>query len=152
MNRFVPPRYTQGKHECTVRRMDAPKAIVHLRNMPKHGKPPHYLREWRLHHGYTLERLAEMVETVGNRMHHADSDRPALRMTHATLSRIERFKLPYYQQLLEVLAEIYNVDEGALIMRKPEGDASIWEMLDKLEPAEREQVARVIQALRPTGT
>jgi transcriptional regulator with XRE-family HTH domain len=52
-----------------------------------------FIRQWRLHRGLTLERLAERVGT-----------------THASLSRIERGIQPYAQPLLEAIAEAHPED------------------------------------------
>lgn len=93
----------------------------------------HFLREWRQHKGLTLEQIAERLHT-----------------THATISRIERGKLPYNQPLLERLAEEYGTEPASLIMRHPKSET--WTVLDNLSPVERKQVVAFIQAIRKTGT
>jgi transcriptional regulator with XRE-family HTH domain len=97
------------------------------------AKNPHYLRQWRKHKGLTLEQVAERLHT-----------------THATLSRIERGKLPYNQPLLERLAEEYGTEPASLLMRDPA--STKWSILDDLTPVERNQTVAFIEAIRKTGT
>lgn len=148
----VPSPYMVRQAKCTAGRMDAFLALVQSRYM--RGKPPHYLRDWRLSKGLTLEQVAERVEEVGRQRFHDDPQGTSpLRMTHATLSRIERYKLPYYQQLIEILAEVYGTDEGSLIMRKPDQSDHMWDLYSQLTPSDREQVGRIIETFtRKTGT
>lgn len=103
--------------------------------MGKGQKQRHFLRQWRKHKGYTLEQVAERIGT-----------------THATLSRIERGKLPYNQQLLELLADAYGTDEASLIMRDPSSADAFWSLWETLAPAEKIQAVEVIKALKRTGT
>lgn len=110
--------------------MDRSFAWPHLGCM---DKPRHFLREWRKHKGLTLEQVAERLHT-----------------THATISRIERGKLPYNQPLLERLAEEYGTEPASLLMRDPK--AQRWSILDDVTPVERNQVVAFIEAIRKTGT
>ncbi len=66
------------------------------------SSPRHYLRAWRQAVGLTLEQVAERVERLSEERANADSSTRALSMTHATMSRIERGKIPYNQLLLEL--------------------------------------------------
>lgn len=118
--------------------MAAPIWPVHHAYMARKSppRPPHFIRAWRKHRGYTLEQLAEMVGT-----------------THATLSRIERGKMQYNQGQIEALAEQLNCSPADLIMRDPTDPASIWSIWDQVAPAHREQAARVLQTfVKKTGT
>ncbi len=101
----------------------------------KHAQPKHFLREWRKFRELTLEQAAERAGT-----------------THATLSRIERGKLPYNQALLEVLAEVYRADPASLIIRDPSDPAAIWSVWEKLKPAQRETALVMLEGLARTGT
>ena len=69
---------------------------------PKIG-PGHYIREWRLFSDMTLEQLGDRIN-----------------LTHATLSRIERGKTAYTQQVLERLAEVLSCQPADLICRDPD--------------------------------
>jgi hypothetical protein len=73
----------------------------------------HFLRAWRKKANKTLEQVAEQ-----------------LHMSHSQLSRIETYKQPYNQELLEALADLYMCDVVDLLIRDPldpEGMWTIWE-------------------------
>ena len=94
-------------------------------------KPPHFIRQWRKKKGLTLEQLAERVG-----------------MTHQNLGKIERFKVPYSQPLLEALADVLGTDPGSLVMRNPEDPEGLWSIYDQLSPPEREEAVALITVLR----
>jgi transcriptional regulator with XRE-family HTH domain len=100
----------------------------------------------------TLEEAAERIELLGAQRAEADPEARPVSMTHATLSRVERGKIPYNQTLLEILAEIYGTEPASLIMRDPAADEPIWSLWDALSPPARQQAFAVIEALRKTGT
>jgi transcriptional regulator with XRE-family HTH domain len=77
-------------------------------NVHMAGKP-HYIREWRLAKGFTLEQLAESIG-----------------MTHQNLGKIERHLVPYSEPVLEKLAEALGADKADLISRHPD-----WEPNDR---------------------
>lgn len=96
----------------------------------------HFLRAWRKKRGRTLEAVAEY-----------------LHMSHSQLSRIERHKQPYNQELLEALAELYMCDVVDLLIRDPSDDESMWTIWERAKPAERRQITAVAETLiRGTGT
>jgi len=92
------------------------------------------MRAWRQHRGYTLEQAAEMIGT-----------------THATLSRIERGKLSYTQPLLEAAADAYRCEPADLIIRDPTQTDAIWSIWDQIDPVQRDQAAKVLQAFKKAG-
>lgn len=102
---------------------------------PPSSRPPHFIRAWRRHRGYTLEQLAGRIG-----------------MSHQNLGKIERFKVPYSQELLEALADNLRCAPADLITRDPADPESLWSILDGLKPAERSQAVRLIKAMRATGT
>ena len=114
--------------------------------------PGHYLRAWRQVCGLTLEQAAERVERLSEARANAEPATRAISMTHATLSRVERGKLPYNQALLEILAEVYKTDRASLIMRDPADPEGLWSIWEQLRPTERMQAVEVIKALQRTGT
>lgn len=130
--------------------MVAVEAVLHHVRMAK--SPGHYLREWRKHRELTLEQVAERVETLSATWAAAEPDTRPVSMTHATLSRIERGKLPYNQHLLELLADIYQADTASLIIRDPSDPDGIWSVWDQLRPLERSQVVEIAKTLKRTGT
>ena len=110
--------------------------------------PGHFLRDWRKASGLTLEQAAERVERVSEARSDASTGVRPISMTHATLSRIERGRLPYSQVLLEILAEVYRTDRASLIMRDPSDPEGMWSIWEQLQPVERAQAVAVLKALR----
>lgn len=70
-----------------------------------------------------------------------------LHMTHGQLSKIERGKQPYNQELLERLADIYRCDVVDLLIRDPSEPTNIWSIWDQARPGERRQIVDVAAAL-----
>lgn len=96
----------------------------------------HFLRAWRKHRSKTLEQVAEH-----------------LHMSHSQLSRIETFKQPYNQELLEALAELYMCDVVDLLIRDPSDPNGLWSIHDQLRPAQQRQLVAIGETLlRETGT
>lgn len=96
----------------------------------------HFLRPWRKKSGKTLEQVAEY-----------------LHMSHSQLSRIETFKQPYNQELLEALAELYMCDVVDLLIRDPSDPEGMWTIWEKAKPAERRRIVAVAETLlKETGT
>lgn len=74
-------------------------------------------------------------------------------MSHSQLSRIETFKQPYNQELLEKLAELYMCDVVDLLIRDPSDPEGMWTIWEKAKPAERRRIVAVAETLlRDTGT
>jgi transcriptional regulator with XRE-family HTH domain len=90
----------------------------------------HYLREWRKKAGKTLQAVAEQ-----------------LHMSHSQLSRIERHKQPYNQELLEALADLYMCDVVDLLIRDPSDPEAMWTLWEQAKPGERRQIVAVATAL-----
>ncbi len=84
----------------------------------------HYIREWRLFSDMTLEQLGDRIN-----------------LTHATLSRIERGKTAYTQQVLERLAEVLSCQPADLICRDPD---PLAQYRRKQEPKVSEKKNRTI--------
>ncbi len=132
--------------------MVAAKWPVHHAYMARRGKKPHYLREWREKAGLSLEDVAERVEVLSAEWAATDPESRPRSMTHATLSRIERGKLPYNQHLIELLAEIYMTDVASLIIRDPTDPDGLWSIYDALTAPERRQVVEIAKTIKRTGT
>lgn len=90
----------------------------------------HFLRAWRKNAGKTLEQVADH-----------------LHMSHSQLSRIETYKQPYNQELLEALAELYMCDVVDLLIRDPSDPEGMWTIWEHAKPAERRQIRDVAEAL-----
>jgi transcriptional regulator with XRE-family HTH domain len=112
------------------------------------ANPGHFFRQWRKACGLTLEQAADRIERASEaRATNAANFSRALSMTHATLSRVERGRLPYSQGLLEILAEVYRTDRASLIMRDPSEPEGLWSIWEQLRPTERRQALAVLKAL-----
>ncbi len=108
--------------------------------MPPVSKPTrqrrkHFLREWRIHRGYTAERAAEMVG-----------------MSRENLGKIESGKVPYNQDSIELLAEAYNCEIADLLMRDPTERDSIWTIWDQAKKAQRTTIVAVAKAVLSSET
>ena len=106
--------------------------------MPPVKKQPvtrhrHYLKEWRVYRDLSLEVAADRID-----------------VHHATLSRIENYKLPYNQDFLERCALAYGCDLADLLTMDPSAPRTEENVLAKLKKASPElkaQVFTVIEAL-----
>lgn len=88
------------------------------------------MRAWREARGISLDK---MVELVG--------------LSKPSLSRIENNITPYYQDVLEVYAEVLQCSTGDLLMRAPTAPESLWEVWDKIREDSRPQALAVLRAL-----
>jgi transcriptional regulator with XRE-family HTH domain len=129
--------------------MEKLKGRVHHAYMAR--RPGHHLRAWRKKCDLTLEAVAEKVKELSAEKRLPNYDGPQLTMTHATLSRIERGQIPYNQHLLEILAEIYQVDEASLIMRDPADPDGLWSIYEGLTAPQRVRVVEIAKTLKRTG-
>jgi transcriptional regulator with XRE-family HTH domain len=109
-----------------MERKSAAPQPVHMSQATYHRT---FIREWRKHRGLTLERLADRVG-----------------LTPSALSMLERGQRGYSQETLEQLAEALGTEPASLLMRNPGDPEAIWTIWEKINPAQREQAARVLEA------
>ena len=146
--------HIEGQAYCaswTLARFIAARDNVHMSHM---DRPKHYLRQWRKAAGLSLEGVRDKAEAMmGDRVvaEGEEVDLNKIGLSHSTLSRIESFKVPYNQRLLEVLAEVYGTDVASLIMRNPEDPEGIWSIYDQIPAAQRPVALRMLSGLK-TGT
>lgn len=117
-------------------------------------RPKHYLREWRKAAGLSLQGVRDKAEALFSDRVVAEGEEVDLNkigLSHSTLSRIESFKVPYNQRLLEVLAEVYGTDVPSLIMRNPDDPEGIWSIYDQIPASQRVVALRMLSGLK-TGT
>lgn len=117
-------------------------------------RPKHFLREWRQHAGLSLVGVREAAEAlIADRVvaEGEEVDLGKIGLTHSTLSRIETFKVPYNQRLLEVLAEVYGTDVASLIIRNPQDPEGIWSIYDQIPAPQRPTALKVLSGFK-TGT
>lgn len=106
------------------------RILPFVHDMHMADRQRHFLREWRKHRGKTLEQVAEVMH-----------------MTHGNLSKIERGKVPYTQDLLEKLAELYMCSVPDLIIRDPSDPTGIWTVWENAKPGDKRKIvsaARII--------
>lgn len=112
---------------------------MHMAKVRTRFKRPAYrqtfIRQWREHRGLTQEALAERVGT-----------------THATLSRLERGKHPYGQELLERIADALRTDVASLLMRDPSDSEALWSIWEHAEAGERRMIIEIAKTVTKTGT
>ena len=97
------------------------------------AKPAHrptFIRQWRKHRGYSLDKLADMVP-----------------MDKSNLSKVERGILPYNQEMLERLADALMTDPASLLMRDPSNPEAIWSLWERALPGERRQIEAMVESL-----
>lgn len=114
----------------TPRRLDQFSGCAHSSYVPRKTHKPTFIRQWRKAKGYSVERLAEMVEITG-----------------ASLSRIERGLQPYNQEILERLADALMTDAASLLIRDPSDPEAMWSLWDRAKPGQRAQIRTVAEAL-----
>lgn len=122
--------------------------------MPHTDRPKHYLRQWRKASGLSLEGVREAAEALFSDRIVAEGEEVDLNkigLSHSMLSRIETFKKPYNERLLEVLAEVYGTDVPSLIMRNPEDPEGLWSIYDSIPVRDRPTALRMLSGLK-TGT
>lgn len=123
--------------------------------MAQNERPRHFLRQWRESAQLSLVAVRDRAEALfADRVvaEGEEVDLGKIGLTHSTLSRIENFKVPYNQRLLEVLAEVYGTDPASLIMRNPSDPEGLWSIYDAIEPAQRTVALKMLQGLKRTGT
>lgn len=126
--------------------------IAHIRpkvvpTAPKRRKPgvrrkrqQHFMRDWRLAHGLSLEEMADRINQARGRKF----------TTVGTLSRVETGALQYRQDLLETFAEVLGTTPALLLTRKPRDPRDVYADLIaelpnlgvELTPAAVERVTR----------
>ncbi len=68
-------------------------------------------------------------------------------MTGPNLGRVEKGEVPYSQDLLEQLADLYGCEIADLIVRDPTDPEGMWSIWERAQPAQRNQIAAVAKAL-----
>ena len=97
----------------------------------------HYIKEWRVHNGLSLRKLADRMEVEpGENL-----------ISYASLSRIEKGEQPYSQPILEALSKALGVPVAYLLSRKPDTDADIVSLYDSLDEASKLQAVKIMKAM-----
>lgn len=97
----------------------------------------HFIREWRLYRGYSLRRLASMME-----------HEPGEQITsHANLGRIETYRQPYTQDILEAIADALQVSVTSLLTVDPTKDGEVVDLMRIIQDKDRDTVLAMLRAL-----
>jgi len=91
----------------------------------------HYIKEWRKHHGLSVERLGEIAGVSGS-----------------MISQLERGKTTYTQNTLEALARALNLQAWQLLACGPEENQELWRMVMNT-PERRAIWAQISESDRP---
>lgn len=143
-----------GQAYCAPKMLAAVFLSADNVHMSHNEKPKHYLRQWRQAAGLSLQGVRDKAEAMFADRIVAEGEEVDLNkigLSHSTLSRIESFKVPYNQRLMEVLAEVYGTDVPSLIMRNPEDPEGLWSIYDQIPTAQRPVALRMLSGLK-TGT
>ena len=97
---------------------------------PKRVRRPNFLRQWRKARGLSLAAVGAEIGMDGT-----------------NLGRVEKGEVPYSQDLLEMLADLYGCEIVDLLIRDPGDPDGMWSIWDQAKPTEREQIVRVAKAL-----
>lgn len=95
-----------------------------------------YIRAWREKRGYTLDDMIGRLEVIG------------LKITGASLSRIERGIQPYSQDILEAIATAMNLNVADLLENDPSvPEAQVIDFMRHLDARELKQAESVLKAM-----
>jgi transcriptional regulator with XRE-family HTH domain len=90
----------------------------------------HFIADWRRHRGLSQTALGD-----------------ALGISKASISRIERSVQPYTQDLLEAVAEIFQVEPAVLLTYRPKETAPLLSVWERIPQPRRRQALAVLEAL-----
>lgn len=91
----------------------------------------HFIRAWRKHRGLSQVQLAERVG-----------------INQGNLSKIEKGIRKYDQEFLEKAADVLGCDPADLLQRDPGASEAIWDLWDKMQPNQREQLVEIAKTLQ----
>lgn len=95
-----------------------------------------YIRDWRKKRGHTLDEMVGRLEALG------------VKITGASLSRIERGQQPYSQDILEAIADSLDVTVAQLVEHDPKIEKSeVIDFLQRLGEREAKQAETVLRAM-----
>lgn len=105
--------------------------------MPKIHR--HFIMEWRKHRGLSLRRLAARMEVSpgGEEV-----------VSYASLNRIEKYKQPYSEPILNALADALDVEPWMLLKVDPSKDGKVIDLMVKLTPKQQEQAIKMLEIIK----
>lgn len=99
------------------------------------NKPGHFIKEWRLSKKLSLRKLADRLVT--------DTFEPVI--SYASLSRIEKGKQPYSQEVLEAIAAALGTSPASLLIFDPSRDSGLLTIWDTIPVRDRKKALKVIR-------
>lgn len=106
--------------------------------MPDRKLGKTYIKEWRLHRGLSLRRLAQRMEVE-----------PGVELiSHASIGRIEKREQPYSQEILEAMAVALGCQPWDLLHNDPTKDGELVRLIDSLTPEQARQATAIIKAMK----
>lgn len=104
----------------------------------------HYLRQWRQYRGYSLRRLADLMES--------EPGEPIT--SHSNLARIERMEQPYSQEIMEAAAHALRCEVVDLLTVDPTKDGEVIDLLSIMRRKDPTTLRAIVQGLpdNDTGT
>jgi transcriptional regulator with XRE-family HTH domain len=140
MIHHVHEMHIKVKHQCAQQALIPSAVLLHSVHMKKKRPVPKtYLREWREHAGYSLERAADVLD-----------------ITYGTLSKVERGLSAYQPYQLEALAALYGCKTGDLLNGPPgEGTpetdrdrrAKVIQIYDHADLSQKRQIEAVAETI-----
>jgi transcriptional regulator with XRE-family HTH domain len=105
--------------------------------MPKIHR--HFIKEWRKHRGLSLRKLAARMEVSpgGEEL-----------VSYASLNRIEKYKQPYSEPILNALADALDVEPWMLLKIDPSKEGKVIDVLVKLTPKQQEQAIKMLEIIK----
>ncbi len=113
------------------------KPLLYAPGMTERHLGKHYLRQWREYRGLSLRALADRMESE-----------PGVPLTsHANLGRIETFKQPYSQEILEAAAIALNCSVHDILEVDPTKEGEVVDLMRLLKRKDLATVRAIIEGL-----
>lgn len=113
-----------------------------LLRMEKRQIGRHYIREWRKKRGYSLRKLAGMMESSpGEEL-----------ISYASLQRIENGEQPYNEEILNALAAALDVSAAMLIEHHPEREGKVIDLYSRLSERDKGRAIELLDTLLKTAS
>lgn len=105
------------------------------RPVPKPERRRHFIKQWRKSKGLTQEELAERIG-----------------VTPGAISQLELGRVNYTQNMLEAIANEFDVKPGDLLNVDPTREGAMWSIWESLDVPARNQVVEIAKTFQKTGT
>lgn len=97
----------------------------------------HYLQQWREYRGYSLRKLADLMEIE-----------PGIPLTsHANLQRIEKFQQPYSQEIMEAAADALQCTVSDILTVNPKKEGEVVDLVHLMREKDEATVRAILNGL-----